>query len=81
MTWIETVDESEAKGIVKQVYDATQKAIGRISPMLQAISLKPEAMQAVGRLSQATIFGASGLTRAQEDMIAVVVASANGCHY
>jgi uncharacterized peroxidase-related enzyme len=81
MAWIKTVDESEAKGIVKQVYEATKKVMGRISPMLQAMSLRPRAMQAVARLSRAIIFGASGLTRAQEDMIAVVVASANGCRY
>ena len=81
MAWIKTIDESEANGIVKQVYSALKQKLGRISPMVQAMSLKPEAMRAVTQLIRAIHFGASNLTHAQENMIAVVVSSINKCLY
>ena len=81
MAWIKTTDESEAHGMAKEVYEEAKRKRGRVSPMLQAMSLKPEAMQAVAHLGSAVHFGASDLTRAQEEMIAVVVSSLNHCGY
>lgn len=81
MAWIRVVDESEATGIVKQVYDAIKQRLGRISPMVQAMSLKPEAMRAFTQFIGTIHFGASSLSHAQENMIAVVVSSINKCRY
>ena len=81
MAWIKTIDESEAKGIIKQVYDALKEKLGRVSPMVQAMSLKPQAMRAVSQLISAIHFGASSLTRTQENLIAIVVSSINKCRY
>lgn len=81
MAWIKTVDESDATGLLKQVYEASKKRLGRVSGMLQGLSLNPEAARAVAQLGFTIQFGNSRLTRAQEEMIGVVVSSMNKCSY
>lgn len=65
MSWIEQ-DES---------IDSDSPAI------FQVLSLLPEASEQVKRLNEALAFGSSGLSRAQEEAIATVVAAANQCRY
>jgi hypothetical protein len=48
---------------------------------MQSLSLKPELLAAVARMFTTGTFGASNLSRIQEEMIATVVSSLNRCHY
>jgi hypothetical protein len=48
---------------------------------MKAFSLKPEVMGAAAGLVTNVTFGASSLSRAQEEMIATAVSSLNRCHY
>ena len=45
------------------------------------MSINPKAMEAVGNASHAITFGASALTRVQEEAIATTVSVVNKCRY
>jgi len=49
--------------------------------VIKVMSIQPQAMEAVRRLNAAVTFGASALTRVQEEAIATVVSAANHCRY
>ena len=52
-----------------------------VPAIFQAMSLKPEALDAVKRLNEVLSFGNSGLSRVQEEAIATVVSVAIRCRY
>ena len=49
--------------------------------IIKVMSINPEAMQAVQHLNKALTFGASTLTRVQEESIASTVSAINKCHF
>lgn len=49
--------------------------------VIKVMSIQPQAMEAVQRLNMAVTFGASALTRVQEEAIATVVSATNHCRY
>ncbi len=49
--------------------------------IIKVMSINPEAMQAVQNLNKALTFGASTLTRVQEESIASTVSAINKCHF
>lgn len=53
----------------------------QLSNVIKVMSINPRAMEAVRSLGQAVTFGASRLTRTQEEAIATVVSVANRCRY
>ena len=57
-----------------------QEAVG-MSPVIDVMSINPKAMEAVKNLNQAITFGASALTRVQEEAIATAVSVVNRCRY
>jgi len=81
MAWIHTVSETEASGYVKSVYEAHQKARGWVSNIIKSFSLRPELLRAFQNLFATLMFGPSELSRAQREMVAVVVSVGNRCHY
>ena len=81
MAWIRTISEEEAEGAIKQEYDAAVKRAGRVFNIVKINSLKPEIMRTFLRLYLQLMHGPSGLSRAQREMIAVVVSVLNKCHY
>lgn len=54
---------------------------GRLTGIIGVMSLNPRALKAVRDMNSAITFGASVLTRVQEESIATVVANANSCRY
>ncbi len=50
-------------------------------PIMKVISILPVAMDAVIGMNEAVTFGASNLTRVQEEAIATAVSVANKCRY
>jgi len=81
MAWIRTIQEGKATGFLKEQYDRAAKRAGRVFEILKIQSLKPEYIAASIALYQKAMFGPSKLTRAQREMMAVVVSAANHCHY
>jgi len=81
MAWVRTVDEHEADGYVKTLYEGLVKHRGWIPNVVKSTTIRPELTQASRRLYNSLMFGPSELTRAQREMIATVVSVANRCHY
>ncbi len=81
MTWIRTIPPEEAEGALEEVYRRAGAARGKVSNVLMSHSLKPDVVRTHLDLYLAILFAPSSLSRAQREMIGVVVSAANGCEY
>lgn len=83
MTWIQTVAEDAATGKLAAIYAGLQRAMpdGRVPNIIKSHSLRPQAVADHLSLYRGLMFGDSGLSRAQRELIAVVVSAANDCPY
>lgn len=81
MAWIKVIAPDEATGALEQQYDAAIQRAGRVFNVVSIQSLNPRALEASMRLYLTLMFGPSGLSRAQREMIAVVVSKTNECFY
>ena len=52
-----------------------------LANFVKAMSINPTAVQAINQLGDAVSFGASALTRVQEEAIATTVSVINRCRY
>ncbi|HIF43215.1 MAG TPA: hypothetical protein EYG27_03720 [Dehalococcoidia bacterium] len=57
------------------------EATKNLPPVISVMSINEQAMKAVQNLNANITFGASALTRVQEEAISTVVAAANRCRY
>ncbi len=81
MTWIQTVPEGEAAGVLKEVYDAQAKMLGFVPGIIKSTSLRPDFTQKFEALRLAITFGGSRLGRRREELVALVVSVLNKCYY
>ncbi len=81
MAWIKTISVAEATGSLKRQYDAAIARAGKVWNIVSSMSLKPELLRTSIALYSTLMHGPSGLTRAQREMIAVVVSRTNDCYY
>lgn len=81
MAYIEVVQPENATGKLKDIYDGLLKSRGKIAEVHKILSLNPKAIVAHMDLYMVTMYGKSTLTRAEKEMIAVVVSKANNCDY
>lgn len=87
MTWIRTIDQAGATGRLREAYSKLLnfslggRRISKIPPIMQCVSLRPDALLSVWNLNSAITFGASTLGRVREEMIATAVSAVNRCHY
>lgn len=81
MSWIRTISKGEASGQLKKIYDMVEDKRGKLSHIMRVQSLHPEAMQAHLDLYMTIMFGQSGLSREERELIALVVSAATGCPY
>ncbi len=81
MPYIETVDPSAATGELRREYDKAVRRAGKVWNILRVMSPNPAVLQASMGLYEQAMFGPSPLSRAQREMLAVVVSQANDCHY
>ncbi|RKU29799.1 peroxidase [Candidatus Poribacteria bacterium] len=82
MAWIQTIEESDATGIVKEEYDASIERAGHLYNIVKLFSIRPKSMQAFIQLNKIALYDDScQLTRIQREMIATVVSKVNQCHY
>lgn len=59
----------------------TEPKSGDPAPVIKVLSINPAATKAVVGLGEALTFGASALTRVQEEAIATAVSVINKCRY
>jgi len=81
MAWIKCVEEKEATGKLKEHYEHIKRTRGKIANILKVQSLNPDALKTHLDLYLTIMFGKSGLTRIQREMIATVVSATNSCEY
>lgn len=81
MAWIRTVDESEARGFVREHYEEYLKNRGYVPNIVKVHSLKPELMRRYFDFSHTVTFGGSSLGRRREEMLAVMISALLKCRY
>lgn len=81
MPHIKVIEHSEAEGQLKEIYDDLVTKRGKLAEVHKIQSLNPESIVKHMELYMTIMFSKSLLSRAQREMIAVVVSVANSCLY
>ena len=81
MAWINTINERDADGSLKDQYAKLKDSRGSVDNILKIHSLNPESLDAHVRLYKTIMYGKSPIRRVNREMIAVLVSSINQCHY
>lgn len=81
MAWIKITDEKDAQGRLKTYYERYGNPVSGVDNILKIHSLNPESLRHHYEMYKHLMKGKSGLSRAQREMLAVVVSQINGCHY
>ena len=81
MSWIKTIEPEDATDGLKLEYDKATKRAGKVFNILKVQSLSPESLRASMHLYLVAMYGPSGLSRAEREMLATVVSRANHCFY
>ncbi len=80
--WIDVVPEEQAEGYLADLYDRWKdRRHGVVDNILRVHSLHPRSLETHAELYSDAMHGPSDLSLAEREMIAVVVSSANRCHY
>jgi uncharacterized peroxidase-related enzyme len=81
MAWIKMVEPDQATGELKAEYDRAVRRAGKVFNILKIQSLNPRSLRASIELYLAAMYGPSGLSRAEREMLGTVVSSVNHCFY
>lgn len=80
--WIRVIPEGGATGRLAELYQENlDPHHGVVDNILKVHSIRPQTLADHASLYRTTMYGKSGLSRAEREMIAVVVSSINLCHY
>lgn len=80
MAFIPMLDEDDAPAELREIYRRLAPS-DRLDNILRIHSLNPRSLQGHYDLYQHLMYGPSDLSRADREMIAVVVSRVNDCHY
>jgi alkylhydroperoxidase family enzyme len=81
MPWIKQIDISDATSLLKAEFDKAIQRAGRVWHIVHIMSLNPRAMRDSIAFYITAMMGESPLSRAQREMLAVVVSFENHCYY
>ena len=81
MAYIPYIPDDEAPPGLAELYDRYRDPAGHVDNILRIHGPNPASLEAHFKLYSTLMRGKSELTRAQREMIAVVVSSINECHY
>lgn len=81
MAWIKVIEEEEAEGRLATVYGKLAKSRGKLANILKVHSLNAGALEHHADLYTHLLYGRSGLSRYERELIAVVVSFCNDCAY
>lgn len=81
MPFIRVIEETDAQGKLKEVYENITSSRGKLSNIMKIHSLNPDAMDKHMEFYKAIMFGKSDISREVKEMIAVVVSVVNKCDY
>ena len=81
MPHIRLIEEDEATGALAEQYRAAVARAGKVFNIVKSMCLNPAVLDRSMELYKAIMFGPSELSRAERELLAVVVSAANECHY
>ena len=81
MAWIGVIEPAAATGELKTEYDKALRRAGKVFNIVKVQGLNAPTLRASMDLYIATMYGSSGLSRAEREMLATVVSWANHCFY
>ena len=81
MAYLRLISEERADGLLKEEYDAAIERAGKVFNILRAMSLNPRVLRASIALYREIMFGESGLSRRERELLATVTSAAQSCHY
>ena len=81
LSWLRVPDESEIPPEVKELWKTPREKLGFVPNVLRIFALRPSHLLGWWGHYDQLLRGESGLTKAQREMIAVVVSTANDCYY
>lgn len=81
MAHIRLTEVDEATGPLRAEYDAAVARAGKVFGIVQAMSPNPGVLRRSMELYKAIMFGPSGLSRQERELLATVVSRENDCHY
>ena len=81
MAFIDIIEPEDASGALKKIYEDLKQKRGKLARIHKIQSLNPETIVTHMDLYMSIMFSKSPLSRAQREMMAVVVSSANECEY
>jgi uncharacterized peroxidase-related enzyme len=81
MPHIRLIEEDEATGALAAEYQAALDRAGKVFNIVKSMCLRPAVLKRSMELYKAIMFGPSELSRAERELLAVVVSCANECHY
>ena len=81
MPYIRLIEEAEADGLLSEEYDAAVERAGKVFNILKAMSLRPAVLRASMALYREIMFGESGLSRQERELLATVASAEQRCHY
>ncbi|HZG34692.1 MAG TPA: hypothetical protein VEY87_02500 [Gaiellaceae bacterium] len=81
MPHLRLIDVAEATGALRAEYDAAIARAGKVFNIVKAMSLRPSVLGRSMALYREIMFGPSGLSRQQRELLATVVSRTNECFY
>jgi uncharacterized peroxidase-related enzyme len=78
---IRLIEVDEATGALAEEYAAAIKRAGKVFNIVKAMCLNPGVLERSMALYKAIMFDPSELSRVERELLAVVVSTANDCHY
>jgi alkylhydroperoxidase family enzyme len=75
------IEVDEATGALAEEYTAAIERAGKVFNIVKAMCLNPRVLERSMALYKAIMFGPSELSRVERELLAVVVSTANDCHY
>ncbi len=80
--WIDVIPEDEADGELREWYDRLRDPeFGVVDNIMRIHSIDVPSLRDHYALYRDVMYGKSGLTRPEREMVAVVVSAANRCRY
>ena len=81
MPYIRLIDEGDAEGPLAEQYDAAVERAGKVFNIVKAMSLRPGVLRASMALYREIMFGESGLSRKERELLATVASAEQNCDY
>jgi uncharacterized peroxidase-related enzyme len=81
VAYLRLIEEAEADGPLAEEYEAAVERAGKVFNILKAMSLRPGVLRASIALYREIMFGESGLSRQERELLATVASAEQSCHY